>query len=355
VIIKIKLGLVDSDRLYLERLTEQFGKKYGGQIEVWSFSEVSSVIRSVRDNRINILVVSQDIEIDEKSLSSSCAVAYLTDTPDIETYNGCGTVFRYQRTDALYRAVIGLYSEKISDRIVYRKNTGRAGITLFLPEAEGSGAASAAAAFSEISSENNKKTLFLNLRQFRSTESLFTSSGNSTLTDVVFSLKSRKANMRLKLDSIVKQCRGVYYFDSCANPLDITEMTGEELMILLDELGCSCGYERIVIVSDFYISDRLNVLMESADRIVIVSGSSPAAEARLKRKYDAVLSTEKRMQNSIIQKTGVIYNRSDKALKTEIPVLGIFPDQGPVDDDELIKRMKKSDVFCRIPEREDEF
>ncbi len=355
MIIKIKLGLVDSDRLYLERLTEQFGKKYGGQIEIWSFTDMSSVMRSVSENRINILVVSQDIETDEKSLSSSCVLAYLTDTPDIETYNGFGTIFRYQRTDALYRAVIGLYSEKISDRIVYRKNTGHAEITLFLPEAEGSGATAAAAAFSEISAEKNKRTLFLNLRQFRSTGSLFVSPGDSTFTDVVFALKSRKANMKLKLDSIVKQCRGVYYFDSCANPSDITEMTEEELEILLDELSSSCGYDSIVIVSDFYISDRLNVLMESADRIVIVSGNSTAAEARLKRKYDAVLSAEKRMQSSFLQKTGVIYNRSDKALKTEFPVLGVFHDQGPVDDDELVKKIKKSDIFCRITERMDVF
>ena len=34
--IKIKLGIVDSDRLYLERLTELIGKKYRNQIEIYS-------------------------------------------------------------------------------------------------------------------------------------------------------------------------------------------------------------------------------------------------------------------------------------------------------------------------------
>ena len=172
--IKIKLGLVGSDRLYLERFMEFAGKRYGGRTELYSFTEPESAL--------------QDTDIAPDRIPEHCVFVYLTDSGEIDRYNGCRTVFRYQRAELVYKAVTGLYTDRISDRIEYRTGSGNSHITLFLPECEGSGTATAAAAFSEYSARSGRKTLFLNLRQFRETEDLISAPGDSTFTDVIFSL-----------------------------------------------------------------------------------------------------------------------------------------------------------------------
>ena len=51
--IKIKLGIVDSDRLYLKRLTDFLGRKYSTQIEIYSFSESEGVLEAVKNGNIS--------------------------------------------------------------------------------------------------------------------------------------------------------------------------------------------------------------------------------------------------------------------------------------------------------------
>lgn len=344
--IKIKLGLVDSDRLYLKRLTEVFGKKYGSQIEVYSFDESPKATELISESRVNVLVVSQDSKINAESLPESCMFAYFSESPDIETYNGSMTLFRYQRADSLYRKIIGMYSEKIADRVKYRSTGDRARISLFLPECEGAGAFTAAAAFSEYCTSEGRRTLFLNLRQFHSHGSMFTAPGESTFTDVIFAVKSRKANMRLKLESIVKRNgNGVYFFGDCRNPLDTTELKPDELCLLLDELSGNCGYDNIVIAGDFLVSESFERLLEYSDDVVIVSGNSRTSEIRLRQKQAAVMDLEKRTQTGLAEKLKVIFNRAEGMAASEMTYLGCVPDTGSDDEREAVRGFLSAGVF----------
>ena len=349
--IKIKLGLVDSDRLYLERLSDLFGRKYSSQIEVHSFTDSSLLADSLRENRINILAVSQDIVIPPDTVPDSCVFVYLSDSPEIDKYNGQGTVFRYQSADEIYRKLLDIYSDKTADRVVYRNLCGDTRIVLFLPESEGAGASTAAAAFSELAAEQKEKTLFLNLRQFRETEGLFSAAGNSSLTDVIFALKSRKSGLRLKLESIVKQDRsGVYFFSSCRSPMDIAELSPEEIRVLLNELYGSCSYRNIVIVSDFYLSEQLSVLLEYSDDVVIVSGGGNMTEKRLLRRFSSMKDIENRKLPGLGEKLKIIFSGISSAPETEIPVLGTVPEERTGDENK-VRSMMKSVMVNLINER----
>lgn len=354
--IKIKLGIVDSDKLYLSRLTKLFELRYKNQIEIYSFSDFSNVPDAVRENKINVLLAAQDVQVQTGRLADYCMFAYLVESKQIDTYNKCRTICKYQRTDLIYKQLLGLYSEKLADKVRY-KNSGlkKSDISLFVSGCDGAGATTAAAAYAEYLTARGRKTLFLNLKQFRDTGSIFSASGEGTFTDVIFAVKSRKVNMMLKLESIVKQSSsGVYFYDTCTNPLDYTEISADELKILIDEMSGSFGYEHIVIVSDFYFSDKLIQLIECASNIIIVSGDSKISQVQLIQKAKAISSLEKRKQINISDKLSLIFNRTKftKTFTTEIPVLGIQPEMELSDERDIVRSFSASDMFEKICARE---
>ncbi|WP_044975672.1 hypothetical protein [Ruminococcus sp. HUN007] len=348
--IKIKVGLIDDDKIYLERFTRLMSEKHGSQIELFSFTDPEKVSDSVQKNGINVLVASGDSFTCADDLSGQCGFAYFTESAEIDTIDGRKTIFRYQNSDGLYRALLGLYSEKVKDGVSYRAGAERAKISLFVPECEGAGASTAAAAMAEYSASEGKKTLFLNLRQFGGTEELFTAPGETSFTDVIFALKSRKANI-MKLESIVrKSAEGVFFFGNCRNPLDSTELSREELSSLIDTLEGSCGYDRIVIVSDFFLSEKLSLLLGRADDVIIVSGDTPLSEQRILQKRAVIDGLEKREMSGLKEKIRILFNKSAKTLQLGIPVMGVIPDTGSGRTRDIVKRMTDTGVFrclCR--------
>ena len=148
--IKIKVGLIDSDKIYSKRFTKLMSERHGSQIEIFSFTDPEKAFGSVEKNGINIVIASGDSTPDADGFSGSCEFAYFTDSSEIDTLNGRKTIFRYQSADSLYRALIGLYSEKVKDSVSYRTGEGKTRISLFVPEREGAGASTAAAAMAAI-------------------------------------------------------------------------------------------------------------------------------------------------------------------------------------------------------------
>ena len=355
--IKIKLGIVDSDRLYLERLTELIGKKYRNQIEIYSFTEPSSVLQAVRENRINVLAVSQDTEIKTENLAEFCMFAYLTDSAVIDTYKGHRTICRYQRADVIYKQILGLYSEKLADKVRYRMSgIKKSRISLFCSVCEGDGATTAAAAFAEHLAQHGKKTLFLSLKQFGDTGKIFSAEGEGSFTDIIFALKSRKANITLKLESAVKQSRsGVYFYDQCRNPLDCTEIKDSELRTLIDEMSSNFGYSNIVIVSDFFISDKLVTLLEYASDVIYVSGDSGLSRERFEQKSEVIGSIEKRRNINISDKMKIIFNKSGyiKTFPVDIPVVGIQPELDIHEERDIVRSFSSSEMFSKLYAEED--
>lgn len=355
--IKIKLGIADSNRLYLDRFTKLIERKYKNQIEIYSFSDPEAVPQAVKDNKINVLMVSQDMDISSDSIAEFCMFSYLSDSAQIDTYNGQKTICKYRRIELIYRQILGLYSEKLADKVRYRvTNKKRSHISLFMSVCEGAGATTAAAAFAERLADSGKKTLFLNLKQFRDTKNIFSASGEGSFTDVIFAVKSRKVNMTLKLESIVKQSvSGVYFYDTCTNPLDQTEMKESELRLLIDELSGSFGYDNIVIVSDFFFTDKLAMLLEYSSDIIIVSGDSRMSKDQLLQRTGAIEKLEKRKQISISDKLGLIFNKTKyvKTFSTDIPVLGIHPELETADEREIVRSFAASEIFDRICMREE--
>ena len=104
-------------------------------------------------------------------------------------------------------------------------------------------------------------SLFLNLKQFGSTENIFEASGKGSFTDAIFAIKSKKVNMTLKLESIVKQSEdGVYFYDNCQNALDYTEIKLDELEIgYFFYIGGNDSMDTVNKLSEYFRQEGIDI------------------------------------------------------------------------------------------------
>ena len=110
--------------------------------------------------------------------------------------------------------------------------------------------------------KKGRKVLYLNLEQFGSSDLFFDAEGQFDMSDVIFALKSKKANLAIKLESCVKQdVSGVYFYSQTKNPLDMLELNMEEKTRLISEIKLSGVYDIIIVDADFGVdSDNLKFL-----------------------------------------------------------------------------------------------
>ena len=89
----------------------------------------------------------------------------------------------------------------------------------------GTGTSSVAAACAVNFAKKGKKVLYFNLEPFGSSDNFFNAEGQFDMSDIIYALKSAKANLALKLESCVKQdSTGVYFFSATKVALDMQEL-----------------------------------------------------------------------------------------------------------------------------------
>ena len=61
--INIKVGLIDSDKIYSKRFTKLMSERHGSQIEIFSFTDPEKAFGSVEKNGINIVIATKIMSI----------------------------------------------------------------------------------------------------------------------------------------------------------------------------------------------------------------------------------------------------------------------------------------------------
>ena len=80
----------------------------------------------------------------------------------------------------------------------------KSSVVIFTSPCGGVGTSTVAAACAIAHANMGKRVFYLNLEQCGTTDVFFQAEGNATMSDVIYSLKSRKANLLLKLESCIK-------------------------------------------------------------------------------------------------------------------------------------------------------
>lgn len=307
---KIRLVIVDSDENYAKRLLSNLQVNYADKVEVYYFSAVENVRDFLMSNHVHVILADAQSEFDKTMIPERTSFAYLVPTNDVEELQGMPAVCKFQKVDLLYKNVLSLFADMEKDMVV-RSGQGNNHIVLFTSAQGGVGTSALAAAFAMNKASKGARVLYLSLDKMHRTESCFTGEGNMSFSDVLYAIKSKRANLSIKLESIIKKdSTGVDFFDSAKNANDMLDINAEDMELLLKALGTMDNYDYIVMDAalDFSPVCKL-ILQDFAKDVIVVDDGSEVGNVKFQRALEVLELMEQGKKGSILSKCRIIYNR----------------------------------------------
>ncbi len=351
---KLRFVLGDKDDRYLKRLSDYISFRYGDRIELYTFTEKQLLESFLTENKVNGVFVGKGfIEVKEHITPATC-FAYLSEGIETESYENIVILVKYQSADALVKEMIALCSEQVAEVYQGKNTDGRGKIILFESPLGGVGTTLSAAACACYFVRHGKKALYLNLEQFGSVEGIFQGEGRFDLRNVIYDLKSRKVNLHLKLESIIREDdTGVCFIEPCSQPIDLQSFTEDEARHLLKILSGEDGYDAVILDRNSHLDGMSHVLREMADEIVLVTAENRIQNDKLQKFLHAIRLTEEKLQLEIWDKLQILYSRYEErsGFRTEkipIPALGRLPEIEGITEKQMLERFAAEDIFRKL-------
>ncbi|WP_288683755.1 chromosome partitioning protein ParA [uncultured Eubacterium sp.] len=351
---KIKLAILDKDKSYLNRIVTVFEVKYADKFEVYSFTDLSVAIQTLSEVKIDVLIANDAFDVDVAKLPKRCGFAYFVDSPDIDMLNNQRTICKFQKADLIYKQIISIYSENAGNITGLKISDDSCKLIAFTSPCGGTGNSTMAAACALHFAGQGKKTLYLNLEKYGSSDSFFSAEGQFDMSDIIFALKSKKANLSLKLESSVKQDNsGVYFYSQTKVALDMLELSADDILHLISELKLTGSYDYIVLDMEFELDKGYLDIYRKINSIIVVGDGSEISNLKIFRGYNAIVTKEQESDSSIANRIVLMYNKfsnkSSRALDDiELKSIGGAPRYEHATTRQVLSQLSNLSVFDDI-------
>jgi len=351
---KIKVAVLDDNKNYLSRLSVAFTGKFADKLEIYSFSALEGALMGLVENKIDVLLASDTFDVDVAKIPSGCGFAYFVYSPDVKTLRNQKTICRYQKAEMIYKEILGIYSEKATDIGFRMDGDGNIKICTFTSASGGTGASTLAVGFAKRLAKVGKRVLYLNLESFGNSDLYFSGEGQFSFGDIIFSLKSKKVNLAIKMESYVKEdSSGVYFYSSSLNALDMAEITKEDIEQLISAIKTMNSYDYVVIDTGFSFSSTAVEIFNQSNDIIFVSDGSEVANEKFMRVYNAIEIFDGQKNAKTLSKISLIYNKfSNKTGKiisdSNIRTLGGIVRYENATTEQVVSQVSNSDDLAKI-------
>lgn len=348
---RIKLAILEKDQNYLSRIVAAFNMKYADKFEIYSFTDPDVAMATLESVKIDVLVASEIFEIDVSKLPKRCGFAYFVDSADVEMINGQSAICKFQKADLIYKQILSIYSENAGNVSGLKFGEDSSKIIFFQGVSGGVGASSVAASCAIRFAAKGKKTLYLNLERFGSANAFFSAEGQFDMSDIIFALKSKKANLSMKLESCVKQAEnGVFFYSPSQIALDMMELNAEDAMRLISELKLTGSYDYIIVDIDFSIDKDALMLYRKAHTVVWVGDGSEISNLKLFRAFNALNILEQNADSPIPNRMVLIYNKFSNKTSKMLSDIGIkniggAPRFEHATSEQVLEQLSAKDMF----------
>lgn len=351
---KIKLAILEKDLSYLNRIVSVFSTKYADKFEIYSFTDPNVAISSLKDTKIDVLIANDVFEINVENLPKRCGFAYFVDSADIDTKNDQRAICKFQKADLIYKQILSVYSENAGNISKLKIDEGSAKIAVFSSPCGGTGTSTLAAACAMHFAAKGRKTIYLNLEKFGSSDSFFSADGQFDMSDISFALKSRKTNLSIKLESCVKQdASGVFFYSQPKVALDVIELNAEDIIHLISEIELSGQYEYIIVDLDFSIGEDALKILRNAHSVVWVGDGSDVSNLKISRALQSLSISDTKSDSPLINRIHLVYNkfsnRTGKVLTNiELKNIGGMPKYEHATTDQVLKQIFPMDMLEKV-------
>lgn len=347
---QIRLAVGEQDSRYLEHFVTYLERNYMDRLEVSSFTRPETFREMVTRGSFDVILVDEAFGISTEELREYGRTAFLSEIESKDSGDGIRRIAKYKKPDLIYKDILDIYAESGVRGVFQKSHQGQ--ITLVTGFSGGTGASTSAAALAKHYAAAGKKVLYLNLEPMGMSTDFFQGMGDYHFEDVIFALKSRRADVGLKMESTVRtDASGVNFFAPCTNAMYMLELGDEEQKKLLDAAE-GLGYEQIIVDKQMTLdSDGLDFLGRM-DQVLVVQDGGETSNSKAIRTIEALKILEEQKKEHYLDRMKLLYNRFSSSKSSSeipglpIPVIGKFPPIKHALVGEIIDyMMTKQDVF----------
>ncbi len=244
----------------------------------FGFTSNDKLMGFAKEHGISLLLSDKEsYETGAKQIKSEITVV-LADRAEMETCKDAYVVDILQPVDEILREVLSIAS--MSDIKVSSVTSGNDGMvhTVYSP-VNRCLKTTLAMTFAQILSER-EDTIYINFEADSGFSSLFMETYDGDLSDLMFYLRDDgKDRFGLRLQSIVRESRGVRYIPPVSVPGDLAQIGAEEVTELLLCIK-SMGYRNIVMDLGTYM-EGFEKILEASDRIYTPVRRDSMSQAKL--------------------------------------------------------------------------
>ncbi|MEZ3455048.1 MAG: AAA family ATPase [Oscillospiraceae bacterium] len=301
---KLKIIIADNDRDYSERLFSALEHKYSNLDLTLADSSVFDKLlqKKVYDIALlDVTVFSSDINLKNVKLP----LAFLDEDIDesVKLANNIGKyIVKYQNVEVMYKEILGYWADIAPPPAI----KGNSQMICFYSPAGGTGKTSISCAAAEMIANRGNRVLYLNFENISSYGLFFNAKTGKGLDEIIYRL-DKGINIALKISSLVKRSRaGVMFFDMFSNIMDVAEITNESMSSLLENIMTADICDYIIVDMDTPLKDMNSVIMDKADKIVLVETPDDVCKEKINRFF-----LQKSMFEDYFSKAAVIRNKAN--------------------------------------------
>lgn len=347
----IKVALCTIDIEYAQKLNFIFDKEYADKAEINIFDNIDTMLDYIKKYDTDLVLFGEEFVEEANDLVSGihCICGFLVKQLYESTETAGIAIAKYQRSDNLYKSMLDAYSrgehvKQISHNALADKKNK---IYMFVSPNGGTGTTTIARAFAKKCALF-EKVLYLDMSLINCN---IDRGENHGFDEIIMALKSRRNILPIKLVSAVSTDKDkIDTYAACKNPIDILEITREDVRQLFEQIEGSAIYQKVIVDVGSYITGKEMELFKLADEIVCVVGNRSISRIKY-RKFMEILDAFERSEGiKVMRKVTLFKNMSGRNGFTEWAEMGCrdagwAPDVHIDDYEACIDKIAQSDAF----------
>jgi len=349
---KIRLAIIDDDESYVRRLVNNLQINYAEKVEPYFFSSFGLFMNFYQDNAVQVILVSESFLGMQEQIPENVNFAWLVANNAVQELEGRPAIAKFQKVELFYKSVLNYYADMENKYVLHSGEKRKC--VVFTSAQGGVGVSSLAAAYAVNRARAGQRPFYLNLDTLSRPDLYFQGDGNFSFSEVIYALKTKKGNLVLKLESLVKRDNyGVQFFDTCRNANDMLEIRQEDIALLFDTMGNMEGFDCVVVDMPLDFSTASSTIMEKyADMVIFVGDGSEIGNTKYTKAMEVLKIRHKGMKE-ILLKTMLLYNRFEKGSSERladpmVDVVGEINPLGPGTQEQIIEKLAVHHALKRI-------
>lgn len=267
---RIQFVIADSNIEYIERFKLYIREsEYANRLLLKSFSQEETLEQFLDENPSVQIIFAEEKFLSERVKRYPIDLILLIGEKNSESAS-FRSLSKYQPLNQLISQILSIYAE-------HRKNewTGPNGdknttIISVYSAAGGTGKTVTAVNLAKQIASKGAKVFYLNLEILSSTKMFFPHTDSNDISKILYYIKSSPKQLIAKIENLKKYdpYSKVEYFDPALNLQDMSEISSEDIMVLLNALVQLRIYDYIIIDLDSSTHQRITEALKNSDVIL---------------------------------------------------------------------------------------